>query len=239
LPVPAAGDTWSDIPHANGLFQGIIVNGCLGPAATFDLTLDSSIYRISTGQTFGGVHLADTVEGHGFHNFKYTIRATDEAGNVSDFVFSGDADSYCTWQSNFSSQSGSGGKWASDVGADASSAINSLTASAAGNSGASMTLSDLVSAPASDFITQQEMDRSPRGYKLNVPGVGDVYVSDPLKRTGGKECRIHKPSLISAVAADPPTASSPSWINLTIYGWSGGTVCASPSNGACYRMVSR
>ena len=99
LPVPAPGDTWSDIPHANGLFQGIIVNGCVGPAATFDLTLDSSIFRISTNENFGDVHLVDAVDGHGYYNFKYTIRATDEVGNVSDFVFSGDADSFCTSQS--------------------------------------------------------------------------------------------------------------------------------------------
>lgn len=101
LPVPAPGDIWSDIPHANGLFQGIIENGCMGPPATFDLTLDSSIYRSSTGEVFGEVLLVDAVEGHGYYNFKYTIRATDEAGNVSDFIFSGDADSYCTSQSDF------------------------------------------------------------------------------------------------------------------------------------------
>jgi hypothetical protein len=46
----------------------------VGIPATFDLTLDSSIFRISTG---------------------------DEDGNVSNFVFSGDADSICTTQANF------------------------------------------------------------------------------------------------------------------------------------------
>ncbi|HEU5134740.1 MAG TPA: hypothetical protein VFU13_06310 [Steroidobacteraceae bacterium] len=101
LPVPAPGDTWSDIPHANALYQGIIWNGCLGVPATFDLTLDSSIFRISTGEVLGSVHLVDEVEGHGYYNFKYTITATDENGNVSNFVFSGDADSICTAQANF------------------------------------------------------------------------------------------------------------------------------------------
>jgi hypothetical protein len=98
LPVPAPGDTWSDIPHANGLFQGIIENGCMGAPATFDLTLDSSIIRISTNAVLGAVHLVDGVDGYGYYNFKYTIRAKDEAGNVSDFIFSGDADSFCTGQ---------------------------------------------------------------------------------------------------------------------------------------------
>ena len=102
LPVPLPGDDpWIDIPEPNALFQGIIWNGCVGIPATFDLTLDSSIYRISTGEVFGSVHLVDEVEGHGYYNFKYTIRATDEDGNVSDFVFSGDADSVCTTQANF------------------------------------------------------------------------------------------------------------------------------------------
>jgi len=101
LPAPAPGDTWNDIPEPNVLFQGIIWNGCVGIPATFDLTLDSSIYRTSTGEVFGSVHLVDEVEGHGYYNFKYTMRATDEDGNVSDFVFSGDADSICTTQANF------------------------------------------------------------------------------------------------------------------------------------------
>jgi hypothetical protein len=99
LPVPAPGDTWSDIPHANGLFQGIIENGCMGAPAAFDLTLDSSVFRPSTGVVFGDVHLVDGVDGHGYYNFKYTITAEDEDGNVSDFIFSGDADSFCTSQS--------------------------------------------------------------------------------------------------------------------------------------------
>jgi len=100
LPAPPPGDTWQ-LPagdHALGLFQGIIENGCVGSPASFDLTLDSSVYRISTEENFGSVHLLDTVEGHGYYNFKYTIRATDEEGNISDFVISGDADSYCTAQ---------------------------------------------------------------------------------------------------------------------------------------------
>lgn len=104
LPVPAPGDTFDGIPNANGLYQGIIENGCVGTPATFDLTLDSSVFRITAvdvDDVFGEVHLVDEVEGFGYYNFEYTIRATDEDGNVSDFVFSGDADSYCTSQSAF------------------------------------------------------------------------------------------------------------------------------------------
>jgi hypothetical protein len=92
---PPPGDTWQ---YGGAIFMGIIANGCLGPPATFDLTLDSSIYKDSNEEVLGEVHLVDSVQGHGYYNVAYTIRATDEAGNVSDFIFSGDADSYCTGQ---------------------------------------------------------------------------------------------------------------------------------------------
>lgn len=95
LPAPEPGDTISDFGPPL-LFQGIIENGCLGTPATFDLSLESSIFRYGTGETLGEVSLQDSVEGHGYYKFKYTIRATDEDGNVSDFVFRGNADSYCT-----------------------------------------------------------------------------------------------------------------------------------------------
>lgn len=97
LPVPPPGEIW-DVPHANIIFQGLILNGCIGTPATFDLTLDSSVFRISSGEVFGDVHLVDSVQGYGHYNFKYKLRATDEAGNASDFIFSGDADSFCTAQ---------------------------------------------------------------------------------------------------------------------------------------------
>lgn len=99
-PLPPPGNTWSlSTPHT--IYQGIIENGCTGSPATFDLTLDSAVYRNNTSHEFGEVHLTDEVEGHGYYKFRYTIRATDEDGNVSDFVFSGDANAYCTSQSAF------------------------------------------------------------------------------------------------------------------------------------------
>jgi hypothetical protein len=98
--LPPPGQTWGPIPNANGLFQGVIENGCVGPAATFDLTLDSSVYRPSNSKIFGAVHLTDAVQGHGYYKFTYTIRATDESGHVSDFEFSGDANAYCSASSS-------------------------------------------------------------------------------------------------------------------------------------------
>jgi hypothetical protein len=77
------------------------VNGCVGTPAAFDLTLDSTVFRTSTSEVFGQVHLVDEVNGHGYYNFMYTIRAMDEEANVSDFVFSGDADAFCTHQASF------------------------------------------------------------------------------------------------------------------------------------------
>jgi hypothetical protein len=99
LPVPPPGETFGETPYADGLFQGIIHNGCLGAGAIFDLTLDSTIIRSSTGEVFGEVHLEDAVDRPGFYSWAYVLRAIDEAGNVSDFKFSGDADAYCTTQS--------------------------------------------------------------------------------------------------------------------------------------------
>ena len=97
LPIPEPDSAWHNIDAANLFYRGVIENGCLGPAS-FDLTLDSSIYRWNTGAELGNVHLVDSVEGHGYYNFKYTLRATDEYGNVSDLIYSGDANAYCTGQ---------------------------------------------------------------------------------------------------------------------------------------------
>ena len=218
LPVPLPGQTWMSGPYANGLFQGIIHNGCLGPA-TFDLTLDSSVFRVSTGATFGDVHLIDAVDSPGYYNFSYTIRATDEAGNVSDFIFSGDADAFCTSESALSSQSGAGAKMTSST-----AAIQQLPSTL----------------KRSDFFTQEDIDRSPRGYPLFVPDVGTVYVKEVRSAYPGKSCTVHKDSVIRALAADPPVPAKPTWLQVTIYDcpW-GGLCCFGPLGGGCYIMVSR
>ena len=93
LPVPDAGDSWP-VTHNNALFQGIILNGCLSGTG-FDLTLESGIITVG-GEDFGDVSLADEVATHGFYGFRYSIRATDPDGGVSDFIFSGDAIAWCT-----------------------------------------------------------------------------------------------------------------------------------------------
>ena len=103
LPAPPPGDTW-DVPHANGLYQGIIEHGCVGaPGATFDVTLDSWVARLTDNVSMGSVHLTDDVQGHGYYTFSYTLRATDDAGNVSDFVISGDANAFCVGKPHFDS----------------------------------------------------------------------------------------------------------------------------------------
>ena len=83
LPVPAPGASFDEIPHANGLFQGIIENGCLGTPANFDLTLDSSVVRISSGAVFGQVHVIDAVGGPGYYTFIYTVRAWRSAASAT------------------------------------------------------------------------------------------------------------------------------------------------------------
>jgi len=100
LPVPPnPGEVWDNLDHANALYQGIIENGC-SASTVFDVSLDSAVIRYD-GATLGDVLLFDEVVGTGFFVFAYTIRATDEDGAVSDFLFSGDARAYCTGQASF------------------------------------------------------------------------------------------------------------------------------------------
>ncbi len=99
LPVPPPAETWP-VGNANGLFQGIIHNGCVGTPATFDVSLNSTVYRPSNSDIMGEVDLSDEVHGWGDYVFKYTIRAEDQDGNASNFVFSGIADAFCTGQAN-------------------------------------------------------------------------------------------------------------------------------------------
>lgn len=100
LQLPGAGDTWTAMNDANKIFRGIILNGCTGAAATFDLTLYGSIADFFANPPnplpAGEIHATDAVQGHNNYNFQYKIRATDSNGNQSDFIFSGDADSFCT-----------------------------------------------------------------------------------------------------------------------------------------------
>ena len=209
LPVPAPGTSFDEIPHANALFQGIIENGCLGTPATFDLTLDSSVFRISSRAVFGQVHLVDSVSGPGYYTFRYTVRASDEVGNVSDFVFSGDANAYRTAKSGFSAMSG---------GRD-EAALQSLE--------------------SSDFLTQQDLDRAPDGVRLAVRGVGDVYVKALRTPTPGKRCQVYVPSLLEAISAAPPVAGPKwLQVTIYDCPW-GGWCCFGPLGGGCYIMISK
>jgi hypothetical protein len=65
--------------------------------------LDTEVHNLSLdNQASGEIHLVDAVQGHGYYNFKFTVHATDQAGNQSDFIFSGDADSFCTASADIS-----------------------------------------------------------------------------------------------------------------------------------------
>lgn len=99
---------------------------------------------------------------------------------------------------------------------------------------------ELRSLKPSDLIAQQDIDRSPRGYQLSVPGVGNVYVKALKASRSGKTCRVHEPSLIRALTANPLVSGQPKWLQLTIYDcpW-GGTCCLGPLGGGCYILVSK
>lgn len=92
--LPEPGEIVELGESAFSLFNGIITNGCMGAVASLDLTLDGEVSN--DDEPVGEIHLVDAVDGHGYYNFKFTIRASDADGNVSDFTFSGDADSLCT-----------------------------------------------------------------------------------------------------------------------------------------------
>lgn len=89
------GDTVANPPLP--IYTLFIENGCVGsPPATFDLALTSHIYSdLDKSNSLGSVQLYDEVVGHGYYNFSYTIRAEGDDGNISDFTFSGDANSTC------------------------------------------------------------------------------------------------------------------------------------------------
>lgn len=79
------------------LYSAFIENGCVGsPTATFHLNLKSGIYTdFYEDQSLGTIELHDQVIGHGYYNFNFTVRAEDDEGNITDFTFSGDANSTC------------------------------------------------------------------------------------------------------------------------------------------------
>jgi hypothetical protein len=103
LPAPNPGEVWPVGEFANGLYQGIIINGC-HPTTVFDVKLVSAILKnpgvVGPGDMLGQVQLQDAVVGNGFYVFLYTIRATEPGVGVSDFIFSGDARAFCTNQTS-------------------------------------------------------------------------------------------------------------------------------------------
>lgn len=98
---------------------------------------------------------------------------------------------------------------------------------------------DLRSLKRSEMISQGDVERSPRGYRLSVPGVGNIYVKGLRTPRGSKECHVHEPSLVKLLAADPPAPLQTKWMQLTIYDCPWGTCCLGPLGGGCYVIVSR
>ena len=58
LPAPNPGEIWPVGPYANGLFQGIIIDGC-SPTTVFDVQLTSSIVKNSGEVGFTGFDIGD------------------------------------------------------------------------------------------------------------------------------------------------------------------------------------
>ncbi len=96
LPVPEPGQVWDNLDHANLLLAGVVQNGCSN-STVIDVSMTSSV-GVVQGATFGEVELKDETVGHGFYTFRYKIRATGAEGEVSDFIFSGEAPVTCVGQ---------------------------------------------------------------------------------------------------------------------------------------------
>lgn len=93
-----------------------------------------------------------------------------------------------------------------------------------------------------DTFTQADIDRSPRGYKLAVPGVGKVYITGLRAPDGGRNCRVHKASVIEKLAANPPKPQGITWVQVGILKipeeLGGGFTCFGDGKG-CYLIASR
>lgn len=94
----------------------------------------------------------------------------------------------------------------------------------------------------SDMISQEDIDSSPDGYLLEVPDVGDVYVTAIRSADEERECLVHKDSLIDALTTDPPGPLEAKWLNLTIYSCpydTSKTCCLAPLGGSCYALIKK
>lgn len=97
LPVPTPGQVMDVEPGTSVLFSGVIANGC-SPATVFDASGHTEIVTTDPDGFFGATDVSDAVTGHGYYNFKYVVGASHAHG-LSDFIFSGDANVYCTGKS--------------------------------------------------------------------------------------------------------------------------------------------
>lgn len=74
------------------------------------------------------------------------------------------------------------------------------------------------SAATGAYITQDDIDRHPNGYPLDVSGVGRVFVK-ALRPDRGMphECRVDLASLEDAVRDEGPVIIGDKWLSLHLY----------------------
>lgn len=90
-----AGEVWNP-GVGQPIFSGTVANGC-SSETVIDVKLTSFVQRELIGN-IAEVQLQDMVVGNGSYVVSYTIRATEGTGAVSDFIFGGYANAYCTAQ---------------------------------------------------------------------------------------------------------------------------------------------
>ncbi len=100
-----------------------------------------------------------------------------------------------------------------------------------------MSTAQIATVRQSDLVSRAEIRR---GVRFSVPGQGEYELLDMRSAAAGVDCKGHIPSLIKAIAQNPPTGEGPQWLNLTIYdGGPLGTVCLAPLGGSCYKMIRK
>lgn len=93
--LPGPGVTWNDFGPHNILYDALQFNTCDSFGA-FPIQHDAVIEN--SGVSIGAFNGVDntTVNHTGFYNFRYTVRARDARGGVSDFRFSGKVNATCS-----------------------------------------------------------------------------------------------------------------------------------------------
>ena len=160
--------------HANGLYQGLIINGCIGTPATYALTLNSEAIR-ANGDPLGAYTGSDEVVGWGWNGLDYSVHATDPEGNSSDFRVRGVAYADCVFDDSLAQQT---------------SVENKLSLASANR---------YQDKTDSRYISAIEVEQARGRYTVNVPGIGEFPILSVTSKVKTKSCLVDRESLVREI----------------------------------------